>query len=152
MKKLSLLFLLLFSSFLLVACGGDGDVDEDPIVPTSYTVTFNSDGGSTVASQTVEEGELLVDPSDPTKTMYIFMNWYETEGVIFDFTQPVTGDINLTALWELDLENLTDEAKVNFDIAEYESMMLSSDYLIYMPYKIQDYYFLKSWGLFQNIF
>lgn len=49
--------------------GGGGSV-------TRYTVTFDTDGGSTVASVTVKRGDKLTKPADPTKTGYTFGGWY----------------------------------------------------------------------------
>ena len=43
---------------------------------TRYTVTFDTDGGSTVASVTVKRGDKLTKPADPTKTGYTFGGWY----------------------------------------------------------------------------
>ena len=64
-----------------------------------YTVTFDSDGGSTVAAQTVESGKTATKPADPTKTGYTFQGWYLGE-TAYDFATPVTGDITLKAKWE----------------------------------------------------
>lgn len=68
-------------------------------VPT-FTVTFDSDGGSAVASQTIEEGNKAIKPEDPTKKGYDFVGWYNgnTE---FDFDEVITGDITLTAKWNI---------------------------------------------------
>ena len=69
MKKILLLFLaLLVLTFgiFLVAC------DEE----TYYTVTFDSDGGSEVDSQSVENGKKATEPTAPTKDGYTFAGWY----------------------------------------------------------------------------
>lgn len=44
--------------------------------PKTFTVTFDTDGGSTVAAQTVKEGEKATRPANPTKTDFEFDNWY----------------------------------------------------------------------------
>lgn len=64
-----------------------------------YDVTFDSDGGSSVASQTVLENTNATKPADPTKTHYIFKGW-QLNGADYNFTTPVTGDITLKAKWE----------------------------------------------------
>jgi uncharacterized repeat protein (TIGR02543 family) len=46
----------------------------------SYTVTFNANGGSAVASQTIVEGEKAQKPPNPTKAGYIFDAWYKEAG------------------------------------------------------------------------
>ena len=67
--------------------------------PVTYTVTFNSDGGSAVAAQTVEDGKTATKPADPTKEGYTFVGWY-LGSTAYDFSKPVTGNITLTAKWE----------------------------------------------------
>ncbi len=73
-----------------------------------YTVTFDSKGGTEVASQTVLEGELLTKPTDPTKKsdteIYVFAGWYEDElyNNLFDFENDTIGEsIILYAKWEV---------------------------------------------------
>ena len=70
-----------------------------------YTVTFNSDGGSPVDAQVVEEGEKATKPSDPTKAetekeIYSFEGWYAGEAA-YDFDQPVTSNLTLVAHWKI---------------------------------------------------
>ena len=43
---------------------------------TSYTVTFDTDGGSAISNQTIVSGGKATQPADPTKTGYTFDNWY----------------------------------------------------------------------------
>ena len=40
-----------------------------------YTITFNTDGGSTVAAATYEYGADVTEPAAPTKTGYTFTGW-----------------------------------------------------------------------------
>lgn len=132
MKKLSLLFLLLFSSFLLVACGDD---KEEPVVelPTSYTVTFNTNEGSALEPQEVVEGETLVMPSEPTKERRNFVYWYETsESVEFDFSTEITEDITLNALWEINLDEANAADKIYLDMMDYLENMVVGD-MINLP-------------------
>ena len=64
----------------------------------SCTVSFDSDGGSAVAAQTVHLGSAAQTPSIPTKTGYRFLGWYleETE---YDFDTLVEDDFTLKAKW-----------------------------------------------------
>jgi uncharacterized repeat protein (TIGR02543 family) len=67
-----------------------------------FTVTFDSDGGSAVPSQTVAGGEKATRPDNPTKDGFGFVNWYDNEECIephYDFDTPVTADITLYAKW-----------------------------------------------------
>ena len=64
-----------------------------------YTVTFNSNGGSNVTSQTITDGEKATKPSNPTKSGYTFVEW-QLNGKNYDFNSAVTGNITLTAVWK----------------------------------------------------
>ena len=61
-------------------------------------VTFATDGGSAVDTQKVIRGQKAASPTAPTKAGYTFDKWYNgTE--VYDFNQPVTEPITLTAKW-----------------------------------------------------
>ncbi|MBR2730707.1 MAG: InlB B-repeat-containing protein [Clostridia bacterium] len=70
------------------------------------TVTFDADGGSAVAAQSVPVGEKAAKPADPEKEDFSFTGWYlVTDGNLaetpFDFeTTPITANITLRAVWE----------------------------------------------------
>ena len=69
-----------------------------------YTVQFDTDGGSTVASVTVLSGETLTQPTAPTKITqkceYVFIGWFYN-GEQWDFENGVvTQDMTLTARWK----------------------------------------------------
>ena len=66
---------------------------------TDYTVTFDSNGGSAVTAQTIEEGQKATKPADPTKAGYDFKGW-TLNGSAYDFNTVVNGDITLVATWE----------------------------------------------------
>ena len=62
-------------------------------------VTFATDGGSTVDAQKVIRGQKAAKPTAPTKAGYTFLGWYDEDNKAYDFNQPVTEGINLTAKW-----------------------------------------------------
>ena len=69
-----------------------------------YTVIFDSDGGSEVASITILAGEKVSKPTDPQKSSslseYEFLYW-EYNGEEWDFEKNVvTGDLTLVAKWK----------------------------------------------------
>lgn len=77
--------------------------DIPPQAPViTYTVSFDTDGGSTVDSQAVTSGSTATKPADPTKDGFIFGGWYSDSELTtaYDFTTPVTADITLYAKWE----------------------------------------------------
>ena len=66
---------------------------------TKYTITFDSNGGSSVSSQTIPSGGKATKPSNPTRSGYDFDGWYNgnTE---FDFINTVINkNYTLTAKW-----------------------------------------------------
>lgn len=88
--------------FLSFSC--DSPLVEDPEGnnPTEYTVTFESNGGSVVAQQSVASGSKIILPADPTKANSTFEGWYKepTLDTAWDFdTDTVTQDITLYAKW-----------------------------------------------------
>lgn len=67
-----------------------------------YQITFNSQGGTEVANQTVMEGRCIEEPEAPEKDGYIFKGWYTSStctGDSFDFSTPVTRVYTLYAKW-----------------------------------------------------
>ena len=64
----------------------------------AFTVEFDSDGGSEVASQSIFAGEKAYRPDDPVKQDSIFLGWYLLEEP-YDFSAPVERDITVKAKW-----------------------------------------------------
>ena len=79
---------------------------------TYYTVTFDTDGGSSVNKQTIVSGGKVTKPSSPTKVGYEFKGWYYN-GKSYNFNSKVTKDMTLTAKWEE--EQTTTYYTVTFD-------------------------------------
>lgn len=121
MKKLTL---VLASAALLAACGGPEPAKSSQPSPQpssnipvpgsvisnshssepsekKWTVAFDSNGGSAVASAEVKDGQAVAKPTDPTKTGSYFAGWYfdQWQTAIYDFTLPVTADLTLYAGW-----------------------------------------------------
>ena len=72
----------------------------------TYTVTYNANGGTGApANGTVEEGnDFTISTTEPTKANYNFLGWSDGNGNTYaagDTISNVTGDITLTAQWEL---------------------------------------------------
>ena len=67
----------------------------------SFTVKFDSDGGSSVAAQTVNSADKVIRPQNPTKENHVFAGWFDKDGSEwnFDFNR-VTEYITLYAKWE----------------------------------------------------
>lgn len=69
-----------------------------PDIVNKYTVTFNY--GTVTKTQTVNEGELAIEPEAvPKLNKHKFVGWY-LDDTLYDFKTPVTKDINLMAKFE----------------------------------------------------
>ena len=66
---------------------------------TTYTVTFNSDGGTSVPSQNVNSGNLVSKPANPSKTGYTFVEW-RLNGAAYNFSAPVNSNLTLVAVYQ----------------------------------------------------
>lgn len=99
---------------------------------TNHEVTFDSDGGTSVPSQSVKNGGKVEEPKNPPeKKGYEFDGWYDN-GAKFDFNSSITSKKTLKAGWiEKDdhrIKRLRDEADQrerdrrasNFDITSNE--------------------------------
>ena len=78
------------------------NVSISAVTPTTFTVTFNTNGGSAVVSQTVADGSKAVKPdTDPTKEGCTFDGWYQdaTFTAAFDFNTAITADTTIYAKW-----------------------------------------------------
>ena len=91
MKKiLGLLFALLFI-IVVASCGSK-----------TYTITFDSNGGSNVAAIETDKSAKIEKPEDPTKSGFTFNGWYlskDATGDSYDFNQAFTKDTTLYAGW-----------------------------------------------------
>lgn len=73
-------------------------------VTDTVTVSFDSNGGTAVAPQTINKGEKATRPANPTMDGYTFVNWY-LDGKVYDFNKPVDKDITLLAQWKKNDDN-----------------------------------------------
>lgn len=71
----------------------------------AYTVTFQSEGGSEVASQ-IRANTPAARPADPTKEGYTFIGWYNGESE-WNFADAVATDLTLTAKWQVNQYTIT---------------------------------------------
>ena len=67
-----------------------------------YTISFETDGGTTVSEITQDYGTAIAAPAQPAKTGYAFVGWYESDPQeLYDFTTMPARDFTLYAAWEL---------------------------------------------------
>ena len=79
----------------------------------SYTVKFESNGGSKVTPITAEYKSKITLPGQPTKSGYRFKGWYENQSLtkVFDFNNLIIKDITLYAKWNKIDNNNNDDTK-----------------------------------------
>ena len=101
----------------------------------TYTVTFNTNGGNTIPSQSIEENGTVSIPNDPTKNSdenynYTFDSWYSDIDLQneYDFDTPVTGNLTLYAKWNQSnrtardvIENLITKTSLAYRYEKQES-------------------------------
>ena len=87
--------LIVFTLLAVYSCGDDDDGR------TKFTVTFDTDGGSAVPSQTVKEGDKVAKPEDPTKDNAVFAGWYIGDDRFNFVSTTVTADITIKAVFRV---------------------------------------------------
>ena len=82
--------------------GGGGGGGGGGGVSSTYTVTFNSKGGSSVPSQRVDRNDTVDEPRDPSRDGYEFTGWYTNSSCtkLYDFDTKVTRSFTLYAGWD----------------------------------------------------
>ena len=67
-----------------------------------YTVTFDTNGGSSIPNQLVDDGNNFTEPSKPTRDGYKFAGWYSDSGLIneYNFGTSVKSNITIYAKWK----------------------------------------------------
>ncbi len=115
-KKLAIVSLIVLSVFSLFIAGCSKKTEK-------YTVTFDSDGGTEIASVQVEKGKKITKPEDPSKEHYVFDGWYleDTEWIFESDT--VTKNTALTAKWTPEVYSVT--------LKNYDGTVLATENVSY---------------------
>ena len=78
-----------------------GTIGPGVTFPGKVTVTYMTDG-TVYAQHFLKSGAMARQPgAKPGKTDYTFDGWLKADGTAYDFKQPVTENITLTAKWKL---------------------------------------------------
>ena len=137
MKRISFTFSIAFFSIafvLFISCENPIDTDASKKIektggtntnlkvtaPIRHTVTFDSNGGSVVASERVADGGKVRKPRDPTRAGYRLDGWYEEAGHInkVNFTTTtITADLTLYAKWEVEVYTVTFDSDGGSEVA-----------------------------------
>ena len=81
----------------------------------AYTVTFQSEGGSEVASQ-IRANTPAAQPDNPTKEGHTFIGWYKGEEK-WNFADAVTEALTLTAKWTANRYTITFDTAGGSEVA-----------------------------------
>ncbi len=118
----------------------------------TYTVAFNTSGGSKLENLKLQEGEILKAPDEPTKEGFTFAGWY-----VFDtpyiFNKEITSDLVLTAKWSkkeektytIEFDSLNDELILPIKVSEGEILKN-------IPKPLKDGYIFQGWYFLNNKF
>ncbi len=105
-----------------------------------YTVTFNSDGGSSVSNQTVDWGTPATLPT-PTRDGYAFKGWFLPNGTQYT-NQAIKSNTSLTARWERNRFTITFNSDGGSAV-ENKAVMLNNSIPLTTPTK--EGYNFKGW-------
>ena len=78
------------AGYVGVTTGGN-----NPVTPTTYTVTFMDWNGTVLKTESVESGKAATAPADPTRAGYVFTGWDKA------FSN-ITTDLIVTAVYEVE--------------------------------------------------
>lgn len=99
------------------------------VIPSNnYTITFNSNGGTFVPSQTIKEGGYIVKPNNPFRSNVIFAGWY-LNNKLFDFNTKIDKNITLVAkyytneIYVSDVNSISWNAPIN-SIISYNTLAI----------------------------
>ena len=92
-KKGAGLLLVLLTGATLASCGSKDSAQE------KFTVTFDSDNGSSIITQKIEKGQKATKIDDPKKDSFDFLGWFNND-TKFDFESTIESDLALKARWE----------------------------------------------------
>jgi uncharacterized repeat protein (TIGR02543 family) len=93
-----------------------------------YTVSFSSNGGSVVNSQSLTYNSTAITPITPTKTGYSFAGWYIDVALTsaFAFTTPITANTTLYAKWTINSYSVTPTAGTGSSISPALAQTITS--------------------------
>jgi uncharacterized repeat protein (TIGR02543 family) len=91
-------------------------------VGTTYNVTFNSNGGSSITGVSVNAGGTITKPTDPTKEGYSFAGWYKEASLtnVWDFVNDtVSENLTLYAKWTETGSGTIEVTSISLNVASY---------------------------------
>lgn len=98
-RKISFIIALSLAVLLYTGCDIPGSSIEDSVF---HTITFESNGGSSVASMEILQGGVITEPSPPSKENHLFAGWFKDSSFnyLWDFSNSIIDqDVTLYAKW-----------------------------------------------------
>lgn len=104
--------------------GGSGSGSSGGSTVTTCTITFETNGASKLADQTVAKGSVLQEPTSPTKDGFTFAGWYADKELQtkYDFSAKVQANLTLYAAWTETKKDNT-ENQIILTIGEKEALV-----------------------------
>jgi len=116
-----------------------------------YTVVFNTNGGSEIASVQVINGKPTAKPADPTKDGSVFLGWYADAELTatYDFSAAVTENTTVYAYWAektVGQPEYTAKLELGYEGAEDASSVTTIGGKLYqLPTPEREGYTFKGW-------
>lgn len=105
-----------------------------------YRVSFNSQGGSTIESQQIEEDSFALPPASPTKKGYTFNKWD------FDFSTPIIKNIDINVEWDIIHYNISYNLNNGIISGNLPTSYTVENEIVLNIYPIKDYYEFNFWS------
>lgn len=105
-----------------------------------YTVSFNTNGGTKINSQMVEEDSLAIQPVTPTKKGYTFNKW------AFNFSAPITENIEINAEWDIIHYNISYNLNNGIISGNLPISYTVEDEITLTLYPTKEYYEFNFWS------
>ena len=120
-----------------------------------YSVAFDTDGGTAIKTQSVEEGKTISAPDTPTKDGYIFIKWN------YEFDNAVMNNIVIKAEWAPISYEITYDANGGSVTKNKQAVKYNSSYILETPvrkgytfagwYEDEKRYYDGVWATSQNV-
>lgn len=105
----------------------DEKINDKNFETVYYTINYDSNGGTSIDSVVVKDGEKAPMPNGPIRDNYIFTGWYLNDEE-YDFDTPVNEDITLVAKWEKNIDSSNNgEASSNDDNSSISKINLNDN-------------------------
>ncbi len=116
-----------------------------------YTVSYETQGASTMPAASVVNGKTLAKPADPELDGYVFAGWYKDEMHTMPFlfgAEPVTGNMTLYAYWLVEApggKEYTVEYDLGYDAAAPEAVQTVGGCVLELPEPEREGYTFLGW-------